>query len=52
MKSNLNVIYLSQVDTMEMSGPTKISVPGYDDKVEFGIMFTFAYTVEGHGEYW
>lgn len=27
-----------------------LSVPGYDNKVEFGTMVSFAYPVEGHGE--
>lgn len=27
-----------------------MSVPGYEDKVEFGTMYTFAYPVEGQGE--
>lgn len=29
-----------------------LSVPGYDTKVEFGTMLSFAYPVEGHGEGW
>ncbi|KAM4549628.1 valine--tRNA ligase, mitochondrial isoform 2-T2 [Fundulus diaphanus] len=37
-----------EVETKEVSGPTMMSVPGYENKVEFGTMFTFAYTVEGH----
>ncbi|XP_054877845.1 valine--tRNA ligase, mitochondrial isoform X1 [Poeciliopsis prolifica] len=37
-----------EVETKDVSGPTLMSVPGYDNKVEFGTMFTFAYTVEGH----
>lgn len=27
-----------------------MSVPGYEDKVEFGVLYTFAYPVDGHGE--
>ncbi|XP_014845519.1 PREDICTED: valine--tRNA ligase, mitochondrial-like [Poecilia mexicana] len=37
-----------EVETRDVSGPTLMSVPGYDNKVEFGTMFTFAYPVEGH----
>ncbi|PWA19888.1 hypothetical protein CCH79_00019494 [Gambusia affinis] len=37
-----------EVETKDVSGPTLMSVPGYENKVEFGTMFTFAYTVEGH----
>lgn len=40
-----------QVDSKELSGQTMLSVPGYENKVEFGTMLTFAYPVEGHGEY-
>lgn len=40
-----------QVDSKELSGQTMLSVPGYENKVEFGTMLTFAYRVEGHGEY-
>lgn len=28
-----------------------LSVPGYENKVEFGTMFTFAYPIDGLGEY-
>lgn len=27
-----------------------LSVPGYDEEVEFGSLLTFAYPLEGHGE--
>ncbi|XP_054462688.1 valine--tRNA ligase, mitochondrial isoform X2 [Anoplopoma fimbria] len=37
-----------EVDSMELSGQTMLSVPGYEDKVEFGTMLTFAYPLEGH----
>ena len=40
-----------QVDSKELSGPTMLSVPGYEHEVEFGTMLTFAYPVEGHGKY-
>ncbi|XP_011617194.2 valine--tRNA ligase, mitochondrial [Takifugu rubripes] len=36
-----------EVDSIELPGPTLISVPGYENKIEFGKMFTFAYPVEG-----
>ncbi|CAJ1083651.1 valine--tRNA ligase%2C mitochondrial isoform X1 [Xyrichtys novacula] len=38
-----------EVDSEELSGQTLRSVPGYDTKVEFGTMVTFAYPLEGHG---
>ncbi|KAM6899585.1 valine--tRNA ligase, mitochondrial [Xenentodon cancila] len=37
-----------EVDSKEVSGQTLLFVPGYEDKVEFGAMFTFAYPVDGH----
>ena len=40
-----------QVDSKELCGQTMLSVPGYENKVEFGTMVTFAYPVEGYGEY-
>uniref|UniRef100_A0A671P092 valine--tRNA ligase n=1 Tax=Sinocyclocheilus anshuiensis TaxID=1608454 RepID=A0A671P092_9TELE len=39
-----------EVDSKELSGRTLLSVPGYQHKVEFGIMLTFAYPLEGQGE--
>ncbi|XP_069032090.1 valine--tRNA ligase, mitochondrial [Embiotoca jacksoni] len=36
-----------EVDSKELSGPTLLSVPGYEQQVEFGTMLTFAYPVEG-----
>uniref|UniRef100_A0A671P087 valine--tRNA ligase n=1 Tax=Sinocyclocheilus anshuiensis TaxID=1608454 RepID=A0A671P087_9TELE len=36
-----------EVDSKELSGRTLLSVPGYQHKVEFGIMLTFAYPLEG-----
>ncbi len=32
---------------MELSGRTLLAVPGYDDKVEFGVLISFAYPVIG-----
>ncbi|KAM9340530.1 valine--tRNA ligase, mitochondrial [Symphorus nematophorus] len=36
-----------EVDSKELCGQTMLSVPGYENKVEFGTMFTFAYPIEG-----
>ncbi|XP_046401266.1 valine--tRNA ligase isoform X1 [Ischnura elegans] len=36
-----------EVDKMELSGRTLMSVPGYKEKVEFGVLVSFAYKVEG-----
>ncbi|XP_068455166.1 valine--tRNA ligase, mitochondrial [Clinocottus analis] len=37
-----------EVDSRELSGPSMLSVPGYEDTVEFGTMLTFAYPLEDH----
>ncbi|XP_039976792.1 valine--tRNA ligase, mitochondrial [Xiphias gladius] len=39
-----------EVDSKELSGQTMLSVPGYENKVEFGTMLTFAYPIEGVDE--
>ncbi|KAK9877875.1 hypothetical protein WA026_020101 [Henosepilachna vigintioctopunctata] len=39
-----------EVDKMELSGRTLLSVPGYSEKVEFGIIVSFAYSVEDSDE--
>ena len=39
-----------EVDYITFEGPEKISVPGYDRKVDFGMFWEWAYTVEGSGE--
>ncbi|XP_049829740.1 valine--tRNA ligase [Schistocerca gregaria] len=39
-----------EVDKVELSGRTLLSVPGYEEKVEFGVLVYFAYKVEGSGE--
>ena len=40
-----------EVDKMELSGRQFLSVPGYKDKVEFGVLVSFAYQLEnGDGE--
>lgn len=36
-----------EVNKMELTGRTLLSVPGYDEKVEFGVLVSFAYPVEG-----
>ena len=33
------------MDKQELSGRTMITVPGYKDKVEFGVIVSFAYKV-------
>ena len=35
---------------MELPGRTLLSVPGYKDKVEFGVIISFAYKVEDSAE--
>lgn len=39
-----------EVDKVELSGRTFLSIPGYEDKVEFGVLIKFAYKVEGSDE--
>ncbi|XP_055600780.1 valine--tRNA ligase isoform X2 [Uranotaenia lowii] len=39
-----------EVDKVEIGGKTLLSIPGYTDKVEFGVLVSFAYKVEGSGE--
>ncbi|RWS27928.1 valine--tRNA ligase-like protein [Leptotrombidium deliense] len=36
-----------EVDKIELTGRTLLSVPGYDNKVEFGVLISFAYPVDG-----
>jgi len=38
------------VDKQELSGRTFLPVPGYKDKVEFGVIISFAYKVEDSEE--
>lgn len=38
-----------QVDKKELVGRTLLPVPGYSDKIEFGVLVSFAYPVEGSG---
>ncbi|XP_044532837.1 valine--tRNA ligase [Gracilinanus agilis] len=35
-----------EVDKKELSGRTLLSVPGYEEKVEFGVIVSFAYKIE------
>lgn len=39
-----------QVDKVELPGRTFLSVPGYEEKVEFGVLVHFAYQVENSDE--
>lgn len=38
-----------QVDKKELTGRTLLPVPGYKDKVEFGVLVSFAYKIDGSG---
>ena len=39
------------VDKVELTGRTQMSVPGYADKVEFGVLTSFAYKLDdGSGD--
>ena len=37
---------------MELEGKTLLSVPGYDRKIEFGQLVSFAYRLENAGFWW
>lgn len=39
-----------EVDKVECPGRTFFSIPGYEEKVEFGVLVSFAYKVEDTGE--
>ncbi|CEJ95014.1 Putative Valyl-tRNA synthetase [[Torrubiella] hemipterigena] len=39
-----------EVDNKELTGRTLLSVPGYDKKVEFGVIIHFKYAIEGTDE--
>ena len=39
-----------EVDKVELTGRTLRSVPGYKDKVEFGVIIDFAYKIKGSDE--
>lgn len=34
-----------QVDKVELEGRTLLSIPGYDRKIEFGVLVCFAYPI-------
>ena len=42
-----------EVDQKELEGRTLLNVPGYDikEKFEFGVLTSFAYEIEGSGEW-
>ncbi len=42
--------FVFQVDKKELTGRTLLPVPGYNEKVEFGVLVSFSYKVEGSGE--
>lgn len=39
-----------EVESLELKGCTKLSVPGYDRKIGFGVMTQFQYEVDGSDE--
>uniref|UniRef100_A0A8K9Y0Q1 valine--tRNA ligase n=1 Tax=Oncorhynchus mykiss TaxID=8022 RepID=A0A8K9Y0Q1_ONCMY len=39
-----------EVDKKELTGRTLLPVPGYKDKVEFGVLVSFSYNIEGSDE--
>ncbi|XP_065085504.1 valine--tRNA ligase [Ochlerotatus camptorhynchus] len=39
-----------EVDKVEIPGRTLLAIPGYTEKVEFGVLVSFAYKVEGSDE--
>ncbi|KAF2772112.1 hypothetical protein EJ03DRAFT_267349 [Teratosphaeria nubilosa] len=39
-----------EVDDEELNGTTKLDVPGYDKKIEFGSMWNFKYQIDGSDE--
>ncbi|XP_037080211.1 valine--tRNA ligase-like isoform X2 [Pollicipes pollicipes] len=39
-----------EVEKRELPGRTLLAVPGYKDKVEFGVLVSFAYRVDGSGD--
>lgn len=41
---------LFQVDKKELTGRTLLPVPGYKEKVEFGVLVSFSYRIEGSGK--
>ena len=47
----MNTIAYLKVESVPVSGRTYIEVPGYDNKIPFGVMSSFAYCVDGSGNY-
>ncbi len=47
----LDKLALFKVDKLELSGRTMLPVPGYTEMVEFGVLVSFAYPVDGTGNY-
>ena len=39
-----------EVDSLEVNGRTQLRVPGYSQRVEFGLMYEIDYIVEGMSE--
>ncbi|KAG5673539.1 hypothetical protein PVAND_003579 [Polypedilum vanderplanki] len=39
-----------EVDKVEIPGRTFLAIPGYQDKIEFGVLVSFAYQIEGTNE--
>ena len=39
-----------EVDKVELPGRTQLSVPGYKEKIEFGVIVSFAYKIEDSDE--
>lgn len=39
-----------EVDKKELTGPTMLNVPGYKEKVEFGVLVSFAYPIQDSEE--
>lgn len=39
-----------QVEKRELGGRTLLRVPGYEEPVEFGVLVSFAYPLEGAGK--
>jgi len=45
-----SAISSAEVDTVIIEKPTMITVPGYDKKIKFGVLHSFAYKVKGTNE--
>lgn len=39
-----------EVENLELTGRTKITVPGYERKIDFGVMTYFKYQIDGSDE--